>query len=167
MYLVGTSTGIYSTTKLDGSNTVWEQEGPTSIGNVPVDMMAISPDGYSIAVATHGFGVFTAVLPTLDVEWTAREPMGGIHLGEPEPNPTRGSVVLRWRLQRATEKLRIGLYDVTGRRVLDVDRGVEPAGEGIARLPATGTSWGLPSGRYYIRLESDDAMVSRELRIIQ
>ncbi len=167
MYLVGTSTGLYSTTRLDGPDTMWEQEGPTSIGNVPVDMMAVSPDGYSIAVATHGFGVFTAALPTLDVEWTGREPMGGMYLGEPEPNPTRGSVVLRWRLQRATEKLRIGLYDVTGRRVLDIDRGVEPAGEGSARLPVTGTSWGLPSGRYYIRLESDDAMVSRELRIIQ
>jgi photosystem II stability/assembly factor-like uncharacterized protein len=59
-YFVGTSTGLYSTTNLNGTSTVWSLEGSSTIGNLPIDMIDIRPsDGY-IAVATHGGGVFTA-----------------------------------------------------------------------------------------------------------
>ena len=59
MYFVGTSTGLYSTTSLNGTSTTWVQESAESIGNVVVDALAgRQSDGY-IAVATHGAGVFT------------------------------------------------------------------------------------------------------------
>jgi hypothetical protein len=62
-YFVGTSTGLYSTTTLSGSSTVWMQEGTASIGNVVVDMVAArSLDGL-VAVGTHGQGVFTGNAP--------------------------------------------------------------------------------------------------------
>ena len=61
-FFVGTSTGLYSTTLLDGSATVWTQEGSTSIGNVVVDMIDIrNSDGY-IAVGTHGNGFYSSTL---------------------------------------------------------------------------------------------------------
>ena len=59
MYFVGTSTGLYSTTSLNGASTTWVQESAESIGNVVVDgLVGRQSDGY-IAVATHGAGVFT------------------------------------------------------------------------------------------------------------
>jgi photosystem II stability/assembly factor-like uncharacterized protein len=59
MYFVGTSTGLYSTTSLNGTSTTWIQESAGSIGNVVVDgLVGRQSDGY-IAVATHGAGVFT------------------------------------------------------------------------------------------------------------
>jgi photosystem II stability/assembly factor-like uncharacterized protein len=59
MYFVGTSTGLYSTTSLNGASTTWVLEAAESIGNVVVDGLAgRQSDGY-IAVATHGAGVFT------------------------------------------------------------------------------------------------------------
>ena len=62
MYFVGTSTGLYSTTSLNGTSTTWVHEGAQSIGNVVVDALAgRESDGY-IAVATHGAGVFTVNL---------------------------------------------------------------------------------------------------------
>ena len=39
-YLVGTSTGLYSTTTLNGSSTEWALEGSAMIGNVVVDALA-------------------------------------------------------------------------------------------------------------------------------
>ncbi len=58
-FFVGTSTGLYSTSSLNGISTVWSKEGVSTIGNLPVDMIDIrSSDGY-VAVATHGGGVFT------------------------------------------------------------------------------------------------------------
>jgi photosystem II stability/assembly factor-like uncharacterized protein len=59
MYFVGTSTGLYSTTSLNGASTTWVQESVESLGNVVVDALAgRQSDGY-IAVATHGGGVYT------------------------------------------------------------------------------------------------------------
>jgi flagellar hook assembly protein FlgD len=59
MYFVGTSTGLYSTTSLNGASTTWVQESAESLGNVVVDaLVGRQSDGY-IAVATHGAGVFT------------------------------------------------------------------------------------------------------------
>ena len=61
-YFVGTSTGVYSTTTLNGTSTVWTQEGSTTIGNVVIDMIDIrDSDGY-VAVGTHGNGFYTSTL---------------------------------------------------------------------------------------------------------
>lgn len=67
VYLVGATTGLYSTATLDGTNTVWTQEGSESIGNVPVSMIrSRKVDGY-VTVGTHGKGMFsTNILSTDD-----------------------------------------------------------------------------------------------------
>ena len=62
MYFVGTSTGVYSTTSLNGASTTWVLEAAESLGNVIVRGMAgRQSDGY-IAVATHGAGIYTVNL---------------------------------------------------------------------------------------------------------
>jgi photosystem II stability/assembly factor-like uncharacterized protein len=57
-YLLGTSTGLYSTTSLNGTETVWVQEDVAGIGNVVVPMVRTRADGF-IAVATHGNGLYS------------------------------------------------------------------------------------------------------------
>ncbi len=60
--LVGTSIGLFGTLKLDSMETKWERVGETSIGTNVVTAIDYRPiDGY-LGVATHGSGVFTAVL---------------------------------------------------------------------------------------------------------
>ncbi len=61
-YYVGTSTGLYSTRTLDGSSTIWVQEGSSSIGNVVVNHIATRDDG-QVVVGTHGNGLYSAVVP--------------------------------------------------------------------------------------------------------
>lgn len=61
-YFAGTTTGLYSTTFLDGMNTVWIQEGASTIGNVVVDMVMARPSDGFVGVATHGRGLFSATL---------------------------------------------------------------------------------------------------------
>ncbi len=61
-YFLGTSTGLYSTSYIDGMYTVWEQEAATSIGNVVINMIdAREADGF-VAVATHGTGTYTKLI---------------------------------------------------------------------------------------------------------
>lgn len=61
-YYAGTSTGLYSTTTLNGTSTQWVKEGAESIGNSVVIMMIPREVDDYLAVATHGSGVFSATL---------------------------------------------------------------------------------------------------------
>jgi PKD repeat protein len=58
-YYAGTSTGLYSTTKLEGTATTWTQEAINKIGTSVVSMIKSRRDGF-MATATHGNGIFTA-----------------------------------------------------------------------------------------------------------
>ncbi len=83
-YFAGTTTGLYSTTFLDGMNTVWKQEGASTIGNVVVDMVMARPsDGY-VAVATHGRGLFTATLANVLTPATMVLSAGSIRFDDTE-----------------------------------------------------------------------------------
>ena len=60
-YLVGTSTGLYSTQTISGVHTVWTQEGSNTIGNVVVSHMAVrNDDDGLIVIGTHGNGLYSA-----------------------------------------------------------------------------------------------------------
>lgn len=62
VYLVGTSTGVYSTTTFDGSSTTWVRESddgsPESIGYSVIEHIDSRPLDGKIAVGTHGRGIF-------------------------------------------------------------------------------------------------------------
>ena len=73
-YFLATSIGVYFTTTLDGSSTVWSQEtaSATTIGNVVCDMLDWRSADNTLAVATHGRGVFTTQISApLPVEITS------------------------------------------------------------------------------------------------
>ncbi len=61
-YFIGTSTGVYATTILNGASTTWVQEGQSEIGNVVVDMVVSRTTDGLVAAGTHGRGVFSAIL---------------------------------------------------------------------------------------------------------
>ncbi|OJJ19842.1 hypothetical protein BKI52_15280 [marine bacterium AO1-C] len=62
VYLIGTSTGLYATQNLNGNTTVWNQEGPNTIGNVPVMMIQGRSSDNLVAIGTHGVGLFSATV---------------------------------------------------------------------------------------------------------
>ncbi|OJJ21265.1 hypothetical protein BKI52_11920 [marine bacterium AO1-C] len=68
IYFVGTSIGLFSTTRLDGANTVWTREGGDVIGNVVTVMVRSRASDGLVAVATHGNGVFSANLVNVPCE---------------------------------------------------------------------------------------------------
>ncbi|MBM2813907.1 MAG: hypothetical protein HW421_669 [Ignavibacteria bacterium] len=59
VYLAGTSTGLYSTTSLNGMATVWTLEGENTIGNNIINMIDTRESDGMVAVATCGHGVFS------------------------------------------------------------------------------------------------------------
>ena len=59
-YLVGTSTGLYSTKVLNGLSTVWAQVDPSILGVAVVEQVRSRDDGL-VVVGTHGNGLFSAL----------------------------------------------------------------------------------------------------------
>jgi len=60
LYFVGTSTGVYSTSQLNGSNTIWTLEGAETVGNVIVNSITSRPSDGKIVAGTHGRGAFVS-----------------------------------------------------------------------------------------------------------
>lgn len=70
-YFAGTSVGLFMTRTLNGTNTVWEQQGATQIGNVVVSSVQVRPIDGTVLATTHGNGVFkgqydVAVVPNIN-----------------------------------------------------------------------------------------------------
>ncbi len=60
LYLVATSTGVYSTTQLNAGSTTWIQEGQNTLGNIVVNYLAARKSDGKIVAGTHGRGAFVA-----------------------------------------------------------------------------------------------------------
>ena len=65
VYVAATSTGVYTTTQLNGSSTVWTQSAAAVIGNVPVEMVVARNADRTIHAASHGAGMFSGTMPSL------------------------------------------------------------------------------------------------------
>jgi hypothetical protein len=111
IYFAGTSTGLYSTSQLNGLSTVWTQEGSSTIGNVPVNMVTSRTHDGLIAVGTHGKGVFTTRLKsTLSIESTFNAQNVFMMA---YPNPMEDYSVLSFSLP-AEAKATITIYNMGG-----------------------------------------------------
>ena len=152
IYLVATSVGLFSTTELDGMNTIWTQEATELTGSVIVNAVTSRLSDGRVVIGTHGRGVFVG---DVDPTSVANEPEGrapsGFALASAAPNPFRGATQLGFTLPTPSQ-VTLSVYDVTGRRVAVLLDGVQRS---------TGdhhVSWdgrGLASGTYLVRMEAE------------
>ena len=61
-YFLATSVGVFFTNILNGSSTIWTQEAVSEIGNVVCTMLDWRDNDRTLAVATHGRGIFTTLV---------------------------------------------------------------------------------------------------------
>lgn len=62
VYYLGTTTGLYATDSINGTQTTWIKQSPTLIGDNIVTMMDYRESDGQIVVSTFGAGVFSAQL---------------------------------------------------------------------------------------------------------
>jgi hypothetical protein len=164
VYFLATSTGVYSTTRLNGANTSWVQEGGTPIGNAVVDMIAARPADGLVVAGTHGRGVYSARVNTTAVE----ESNGNtglpqeFRLSQNYPNPfsDNGSptgnreTAIRYNLPVAGE-ISLAVYDVRGALIKTLEAGNKTAGEHIVRWDGRDSrEERVASGIYFYRLDA-------------
>ncbi|MBI4548191.1 MAG: T9SS type A sorting domain-containing protein [Ignavibacteriae bacterium] len=84
VYFVGTSTGLYSTTSLNGRSTVWVREGAETIGNVVIDAFDTRVSDGLVVIGTHGNGVYSGTVSSdsasgIVLLYDSGSPTGGIY----------------------------------------------------------------------------------------
>jgi len=166
LYLVGTSTGLYSTTRLEGSSTIWTQEGAESIGNVVVSMVAArESDGY-VAIATHGNGVFSGIVGTLGADDPTGTAMASFPLLDPiRPNPARSIIHIGYEISASPADrpmdIDLALFDVFGQRVATIPTRTSTSHHHDLVYDISA----LPSGTYFCRLQLGSTILTRRLTI--
>jgi len=156
---LATSVGVLSTTAFAGGSTVWTQEAGTEIGNVICGYMDYRASDRTLAVATHGRGVFTTQFhPTVGIgdgdAGRGERPM----LGPSYPNPSNQSATIAYVLPRSA-RVTLRLYDVTGRIVTTLVDGPRERGRHDVRLSTAR----LASGSYYCELRVEGAVETRRI----
>jgi hypothetical protein len=159
-YLVGTSTGLYSTQTLNGSSTVWSQEGASTIGNVVVTALAARRTDGTVVAGTHGRGAFSGTIPATAVEDESLPVQTSLLPNY--PNPFNPSTTIRFRVAHSGP-VTVTLYTTGGELVATLLRGVREAGEHeVVWEPR-----GLASGTYICRLDAGDVRQSRKLLYVR
>jgi hypothetical protein len=84
------------------------------------------------------------------------------------PNPSRGEAVIVFRTRR-NEDVDLAVFDVAGRRIADVARGVFPSGEWNATWNGLDGKTGaqVPPGIYFLRLATGTASVTERLTVVR
>ncbi len=160
VYLVGTSTGLFATTQLSGTTTVWVQQGTNTIGNAVVDYIDYRSTDGLVVIATHANGMYSShILQTTDVKGikavAAADP--GFNLTV-YPNPAKTQATLQFNLkERSTVNLMIA--DELGRPVKTIVNESMDAGE--HKFPFSSDN--LPTGIYYCTIRAGNYSETKRL----
>jgi photosystem II stability/assembly factor-like uncharacterized protein len=158
-YFVATSTGLYATDSLNGLNTVWVQQGASTIGNAVCNVVETRPSDGLIVVATHGDGMFTGTITNISQITTVKNIDAVASDIKVFPNPaTGGHATLEFEL-KTKQKVLVTLHDELGRSIRIIHSGDLPAGTQRIGIDQ-GT---MPKGIYYCTIWAGGTRQSRQL----
>ncbi len=163
VYLVGTSTGVYSTRTLDGDNTVWEQESADLIGNVVTEYIDLRKVDVTIVAGTHGRGIFIGKYDTSS-HAGGPEPTDpeSFHLAQNYPNPFNPGTTIEFFLPEAKHVV-LTVYDVNGREVTELLN--QQVGEGNHVLSFEADN--LSSGIYFYTINAGSYRATKKMMVLK
>jgi len=163
IYFAGTSVGLFSTTRLDGMNTVWVQEGASVIGNVVIDMIDVRQSDGFVVVGTHGNGVYSTYVTEvgIDEEEITSHPKT-FELFHPYPNPFNMATNIRFTLKNSGF-VKLKVYNLLGQEVSTLIDGPLRAGEHRIQWKAERVA----SGVYFIRLRFEDLSETKKVLLLK
>ncbi|MFM9985991.1 MAG: T9SS type A sorting domain-containing protein, partial [Flavobacteriales bacterium] len=115
VYFAATSTGLFSTEILDGSNTIWSLEGGDIIGNCIINMVDVRPYDGKIVVGTHGRGIFSSSMEPVEAAGIENSEFSSNEV-QIYPNPFHDRITIQCNLESAGD-VALEVYDTFGKRV--------------------------------------------------
>jgi hypothetical protein len=165
LYMVGTSTGVYSTTELTGQNTVWQHEN--EIGRAVVNMLRYRPADATIWVASHGSGIYSAEIDGKNSIPISQRPEF-YAFGQAFPNPFVASNPINVPFELPEDGVvRIKVYDLAGQHIKTILWSFMYAGESFASWDGTDEN-GVPvtPGTYLLSMEYEHSSQIKTSKVI-
>lgn len=144
VYMVGTSVGLFATTQLNDTSTVWVQQGTNTIGASVVDMIDYRSTDGLVVVATHSGGIYsTHMTEVADVNRVV-DPV----TSKPDfsltnyPNPFSQETTIQFDLKDGCN-VSLNIYDQSGRLIRAVANEQMTAGHKKYVFTSTGLAPGI------------------------
>lgn len=157
IYLAATSTGFYATDTLMGLNTKWVQQASGEIGNMVCDMFDVRILDGTVALATHGNGIFSAKLVKKgDILSVNQLEKNNSLLLTVSPNPSRSldEVRVSWVNSQGLMLGKLQILDVLGRVLIERNLTTQEIQKSQLVLTSQGLSRSVNT-LIYIRLQSN------------
>ena len=118
LYFLATSTGFYCTDTLQGTATVWVQQGAGTIGNAVCDMIDTRESDGLVVVATHANGMYSAKITSVNdiVSSTQINSLKSDFNLKNYPNPAITQTTIEFELP-SDMKIKLELWDESGRLI--------------------------------------------------
>ena len=160
VYLVGTSVGLFATTALNDTGTVWVQQGTNTIGAGVVDMIDYRATDGLVVVATHSNGIYSShINSTEDITGIKQVIAAGPNFNFTNyPNPFSSQTTLQFNLKDKCNASLI-ISDEIGRQVTTIANGPMDVGENKFVF----NTGNLPPGIYYATLRAGSFTETRRL----
>ncbi|HEX8515887.1 MAG TPA: T9SS type A sorting domain-containing protein [Bacteroidia bacterium] len=164
VYLVGTSTGLYATDTLNGTSTVWVQQGSSVIGNSVVDMIDARESDGLVVIATHASGIYSANITSVADITTGDKLITAAAETELKnyPNPVSGITTIEFTLDKSS-KADLQVWDECGRTVAQLLNRTMPAGRHTVEFNAERLSPGI----YYYSLLSGNSRRTKRMVVVK
>jgi hypothetical protein len=163
IYMVAGSTGVYATDSLNGTATVWVQQGANTIGNSVCDMIDYRLSDGLVVVATHSNGIFSANITSVndivsinDITASKQE----LQLSN-YPNPMNQSTTIEFKLDKK-ENVNLAVWDECGRLIQTLAN--ENMQAGVHTIGFNRNN--LKAGIYYYCLTVGDRRKTNKLVIV-
>lgn len=148
VYLIASSTGVYATSVLNGSSTVWIQQGVGSIGTSVADMVVTRPADGFVAAGTHGNGMFTTTITDVN-DITALDEVNVSSSFNVFPNPAGRELNVAVTSGLLEGSARLNILDERGRLLKSMEAFLSK--DNAFSVPVAG----LHAGAYLLVLQKD------------
>ncbi|MEM7551063.1 MAG: FlgD immunoglobulin-like domain containing protein [Bacteroidota bacterium] len=153
LYFSGTSSGLFSTTELQGMGTVWEKEDPQVLGTSVVTMIKSRGADGKVVIGTHGNGVFAANIPNAeDIVIGQSDIDQGFRVSNPFPNPFIETTRIQYFVPE-DGRVRVTVFDQTGKEVRRIFDGFQFAGNNEISWDGSTSGGFVNAGVYFYRVE--------------
>ena len=152
VYFLATSTGLYSTDTLQGTATVWVQQGTNTIGNAVCDMIDTRESDGLVVVATHANGMYSAKITSVNDIVSAQQ----LDYAQQEfelknyPNPAHQQTTFEFTIP-VEMKVTLDLWDECGRIIERLTDSQLAKGKHLIHLDVSK----LKGGVYYYSLSGN------------
>lgn len=162
VYLAATSTGLYATSSLNGTSTLWSQQGAATIGNAICDMIDYRTSDGLVVVGTHSSGIYTTNITSINDVLTTTDAQSTNFRLSNSPNPFSNGTTISFSLKK-NQKVLLSLYDLHGKLIQVIEDKEFPAGEHRVNFSGTNVSTGV----YYYSLRAGELSETKKMIVIK